>query len=279
MYANANSGFIPQKGPDGTNTSDNYFGPYPSATSNTNNWVGVDDPSLWFNAIPKYVVKKSYYEMLLDDQNGKTPLYTQQGAIFTCPTQLPPSTFSNKDIISSDSQFFLLNGIDSQGKLAGIGGGNYFKFNATYVYNSKFTDVIAPSMANGLVPPNQPTLRITKCKPADRVIVMIEKVTAASEYMDPGVQKFNKAYSMVYNGDITAKGLLKGIAQSKANWKRFTTRHRGGGYILFADGHVGWFSWTDTQIQPSQMVPNYNPARSDANQPARMIWSLAGPIN
>jgi prepilin-type processing-associated H-X9-DG protein len=54
------------------------------------------------------------------------------------------------------------------------------------------------------------------------------------------------------------------------------TRHSGGGNLLFADGHVTYYKWRDTQIQPSQLP--YQTNVSDANQYNRIIWSIVGPI-
>src|SRR5580658_6002497 len=70
-YVDANSGQLPLRVPDGTQTE--YFGPslanpipgYP---------LGINDMSIYFNAIPSDVGGKSYYQMLLDDKNGVNPL-------------------------------------------------------------------------------------------------------------------------------------------------------------------------------------------------------------
>src|SRR5881392_641386 len=53
MYAGQNKGMMPQKGPDGSNAGSNLFGP-------SGGVIGVDDPSLWFNAIPKIINRKSF---------------------------------------------------------------------------------------------------------------------------------------------------------------------------------------------------------------------------
>ncbi len=95
------------------------------------------------------------------------------------------------------------------------------------------------------------------------------------------MQNYVKQYGSALNGDVNSNGFVNAnIAQTKADWRRFTTRHNGGGNILFADGHVQWFSWTEVQIQPSQMPGGtYNPYVSDANQHGKIIWSALGPVN
>jgi prepilin-type N-terminal cleavage/methylation domain-containing protein/prepilin-type processing-associated H-X9-DG protein len=260
IYCNNNKGFMPAKGPDGSNASSNNFGP-------TGGVIGVDDPSLWFNAIPRAVSGRSFYQILLDDQSGKNPLPTPgTNSIFMCPMAGAPQTQPGNDTISPSGDAYLLNGIDSTGQLAGT----KFKFNSSYVYNSKFNDTIATGSG-------APQLRISRLRPADRVVTMVEKMANAGEYQDRTVQAYQTAYPSVYGTKINAQGLNNNVAQPKSNWKRFTTRHRSGGYILFADGHVAWFSWTDAQVQPEQMP--FSATKSDANQPNRMIWSIAGPIN
>jgi prepilin-type processing-associated H-X9-DG protein len=75
---------------------------------------------------------------------------------------------------------------------------------------------------------------------------------------------------------VNSSGFLKDVSQLKAKWNRFTTRHRKGGYLLFADGHVAWFSWL--QIQPIQ-VHNSQGYVTTANQPDQgLIWNPLGPV-
>jgi len=115
---------------------------------------------------------------------------------------------------------------------------------------------------------------------------MLEKVANTGEYTDKTVQKYAADYPSVYGTKINAAGLNSNAAQPKSNWKRYTTRHRSGGMILFADGHVSWMSWVDTQIPGSQLpggaLQGYGqgglPYGSDANQPGKIIWSVAGPL-
>ena len=178
-------------------------------------------------------------------------------------------------MIDASGKYFVLNGADADPTdPAGINAaGNKFKFALSYVYNSKFTDTVNTANPNN----GTATLRITQLHPASVCVTLIEKMANAAEYMDPTVQKWNAANPTVYAGKITAQGLNNNVGQPKSNWKRFTTNHRHGGHLLFADGHVGWFAWTETQLQ-SNALP-YNAATSDANQPSRMIWSITGPIN
>jgi prepilin-type N-terminal cleavage/methylation domain-containing protein/prepilin-type processing-associated H-X9-DG protein len=260
MYVAINKGMMPQKGPDGSNTTTNFFGP-------SGNVIGFDDPSLWFNAIPAAVSGKSFYQQLVEDAKGNPlPAVGGKSTLLLCPMAITPGTQGTNDVVTADGNYFLLNGIDSTGVVPG----NQFKFNASYVYNSKFTDTIAGGSGPA-------ALKLSKLRPAAFVVTMVEKMANTGEYRDKTVQSYATQYPTVYGSKINAQGLNNNAGQPKSNWKRFTTRHRSGGNLLFADGHVQWFSWTDTQIQPNQMP--YNANTSDANQYNRMIWSVYGPIN
>jgi len=265
MYVESNKGAMPQKGPDGSNSTTNFFGP-------SGGVVGVNDPSLWFNAITASVSGKTYYQLLVDDKNG-SPLPTPGGAnsIFVCPSAAQSGSINSGDTVVNG--FFMLNGTDQDTTdPAGIiAAGNKFKFDSSYVYNSKFTDTIAVSTGPA-------ALNVSQLRPSSACVTMVEKMSNFGEYSVPQVQAWNAANPAVYNGKITTAGLNNNIGQPKSNWKRFTTRHRQGGHLLFADGHVAWFAWTETQLQPGLGLP-YNAATSNANQPNKMIWSVLGSIN
>ena len=71
---------------------------------------------------------------------------------------------------------------------------------------------------------------------------MVEKLAFPGEYATPQIQTANQDRSIVGNTNITAAGYTNKIGQPTANWKRFTSRHRAGGFLLFADGHVARWS-------------------------------------
>jgi len=265
MYCDQNKGELPQKGPDGSDATTNNFGTVASGV------IGVDDPSLWFNAIPGMTGGKSYYQLLVDDQNGVGSLFGGKKTIFVCPSVNGIGTTTGQDVLSADGQFFLLYGTDSQGVLKPItspGPGPFFKYNMSYVVNSSITNIIGNTQTFT-------TVKLSQMRQASCVALMMEKLVIPAEYLDSAVQKYAAANPTMYAGLIGPQGFISNIAQPKGNWKRFTTRHNGGGNVLFADGHVAYFKWRDTQIQPSQLPYS---GTSDANQPNRLIWSIVGPI-
>jgi prepilin-type processing-associated H-X9-DG protein len=266
MYCDQNNGIMPQKGPDGSDNAGNAFAP-------SGGVIGVDDPSLWFNAMPSQTISKSYYDMLLEDQQGGYPAPTGGGKswVFVCPSSDAVGTLSMgaaQDVVSADNHYFLLNGTDSQGVLLPING-HYFKFGMSYVLNGSITQTIASTQI-----PSQ--VKLSQMRPASAVVVVMEKLMKPGEYLDPAVQKFIADNPGVYSGIADTTGFISNIGQPKGNWKRFSTRHHGGGNLLFADGHVSWFAWRDTQIPLSQLPFS---ATSDANQGDTIIWSIAGPIH
>lgn len=272
MYVDENKGQLPQKGPDGSTPSggSNFFGP-------SGGVIGYDDPSVWFNAIPPMINYHSYYEILLANSggtpnNGIGPI-PQEGSnsFFICPMQDPPGTLGGNDLISGG--FFQLNGTDSTGTIVngtGLFPAQHFPWAGTYCFNSKLTSTInAPNTSTAI--------KMSTLQPTSEVVLMCEKITNAGEYTDPTVQKYNSLYPTALNSKVNAQGYNSNVAQSKADWRRFTTRHRSGGHILFADGHVVWFSWQEAQIPVNQMP--YNANTSDANQYGLIRWSAVGPVN
>jgi prepilin-type processing-associated H-X9-DG protein len=295
MYVDQSRGLLPQKGPGGTNNTTDYFGPYPPPPAASASGVtGVNDPSIWFNAIPPLINQQSYYDLLVLDQPGgyghggpSVPApHTGDGTFWTCPMQAEPGSndinATGGDQIVGD--YFILNGTDSStpAVLRNIidgGSGTHattqFKYDCTYVLNSKLTTTISGGSAS--------TIKMSKLQPASEVALMVEKMTNAGEYRDGGVQAWNNANPSVYSGGgtqhpgwITSQGFMENVAQSKCDWTRFTTRHRGGGNILFADGHVAWFSWPDIQYPQSELPFSSN---TDANQPGKVIWCPLGPTD
>lgn len=267
MYADQNGDALPQKGPDGSSPS-NTFGPI-------NGVIGYNDPSIWFNAIPPLINNKSYYQVLVNADKGldTIPFGGGPNSVFTCPTALPAATLNGNDIILGN--YFLLYGTDSTGTIrnsTGLIAEKQFKFDLSYVWNSKLTSTITGG--------SQTALKMSQVRPASEVVMVTEKLAIPGEYKDPGVQKYNALYPAASLYNITAQGYNSNIGQSKADWRRFTTRHRGGGFLLFGDGHVAWFSWPEVQIQPDQMPGNlYSVRTSDANQPGTLRWSCLGPVN
>ncbi len=198
-YADQNRGELPQKGPDGSNAA-NALGPI----SNGNGVIGYDDPSVWFNAIPPLINSKSYYQLLLDQFHGLSASIPYGGGpnnIFACPMSTPAATLNGNDIVKGN--YFILYGTDSTGtitNLTGLATAAQFPWDGTYVWNSKLADMIGVA--------NTPsTLKMTSLRPGSEVILFTEKMSNPGEYKDPGVQQYNAAHPLVYDGKYHLAGI------------------------------------------------------------------------
>lgn len=270
-YANRDRGWLPTKGPDGSAPGvPNSFMP-----GNYNLQRGYDDASIWFNAIPPLINTDTYYDMLVAYTQGiPLPHPNSSPSVFICPASGDIGTLNGNDQVAGD--YFLLYGVDSTSQIknsTGLIAAGEFPFAMSYVWNSKLNTVYPAPSADDL-----PPIKMSDLTDASNTIIMTEKLNNPGEYLDFYVQEYNNnALShTVYNSvgqEITAQGFNKNIAQAKADYRRFTTRHSHGGNLLFADGHVAWFSWLGVQIQPDQLP--FTPS-SNVNHPG-CIWCAIGP--
>jgi prepilin-type processing-associated H-X9-DG protein/prepilin-type N-terminal cleavage/methylation domain-containing protein len=283
MYVDESGGSLPLRVPDGTATE--YFGPSP------NNPIpgypsGVDDMSIFFNAIPSRVVGKSYYQLLVQDAQGINRLPPLGGNnIFTCPSiQAGGAVVGSGDVLyPGDSDFYAQYGTDSTGVLLSSTTPGLFKSNISYCYNKSLMNPPAATLAAP-----DPALvlsgKMTSLRPASAVVVLTEKLAYPGEYLDPSVQTWAETNGFLGSSINNTQGYTSKISQLKANWTTFAARHNGGGNLLFADGHVAFYKWTDVQlfIKPNP-VPSAKPATEfgdyyNANRPD-MIWCPWGPCN
>ena len=279
MYADQNKGALPQKGPDGSSPTQ-AFG---QGGNVYNDVIGFDDPSIWFNAIPPMVNGQSYFAMIYANYQGKIVLPKANAgfrSIFICPSAGDAGTLYAETIKNG---YFELQGSESSANpqkiygSSGLVGTGVFPFDSQYCFNSKLLSSIANTEVD--------TVKMSQLQPASNVVLMTEKLNNPSEYKISDVQQYYAKYPGAYPAGssgpvITSNGYANNIGQSKADWRRFTTRHAKGGNLLFADGHVAHFAWTEAQIQPAEMPGGtYNANLSSANQPSKLIWSIVGPVN
>jgi prepilin-type N-terminal cleavage/methylation domain-containing protein/prepilin-type processing-associated H-X9-DG protein len=200
--------------------------------------VGVwDSPALWFNALPPLVSSKPYSEL--------QDLYTMTGlrlpiegdnSLFVCPSTSMALRAQGdaSDAVTSDG-YFQHYGIQP-------GTANTVERRKSficYVVNSKMDD-----RTSGV--DDERNMKITQLRPAAKVPVFVEK------RMQPGELKktFNRAKSLGY---------------LKADWQRFTGRHREGGFLAFADGHVEHFREAE--------LNEVDPYTGSYNNASKVIWS------
>lgn len=242
MYADQSKGAVPSDGEDGDSSG---------AAITCADKLGWDSPALWINAVPAKVNGKPYSQLQSDYINGGVRLPIDgDNNIFVCPTASTAMGVGT-DIVNGG--YFRMWGVTSTS-----GSPEARDTFICYGYNSK---LLSDSTASAAM--NDGRAKITKLRPASNVVVFTEKrmrageVTAADDtfYQSQGGQ----------SGRLTSRTL----ARLKADWQRFTTRHRNGGFLAFADGHVQWYAQKDV-LTPSK-------PGNDWNQPSRIIWSIYQP--
>ena len=295
MYVDANNGLLPNKGDKGTDNSKNYIG----STTNKDA-TGISDPSLWYNALPPYIGVKSYYQMMLDSANGVGILPGPgSNSIFVCPSAGAPGTLSpgsggsSGDYIDANGQGFDLwmvdaNAAGSPAPAAGTYLGSAtvpFKSEVfmTYAFNSQLTSVKTTGESGQSTASLTQAIKMSSLRPGSLVPILIDKITVPGEYKLPAVQALANEYptmqgntSSTSAGQINANGYNGVISQPVADLKRLTTNHNGGGNMLFADGHVEWFSWTDAQGNVGSTI-NAGPGLQTYNiNSQKIIWAPLG---
>lgn len=204
------------------------------ATEPVGTW---DDSALWFNALPPLVSAKPYYEQQDAYASGGFRLPIQgDNSVFVCPsTSVALRAQGDAADAVTDDGYFLHYGI-TPGTTASIERRKSF---ICYVPNSKMDDRVSGQ-------DDQRNLKINQLRPSSRVPVLIEK------RMQPGELKKTTHRS-------------KSLGYLKADWQRFTGRHREGGFMVFADGHVERF--TEAELN------EVDPYTGSYNNPNKIIWS------
>jgi prepilin-type processing-associated H-X9-DG protein len=122
-----------------------------------------------------------------------------------------------------------------------------------YGYNSKLFD-------------SNTKLRITKLKNSATIPILVEK-----RMRGPEATADDDKYYQTQSGQVN-RLTSRTLNRLKADWQRFTTRHRKGGFILMADGHVQWFS-----LREALTASVVNGSNSDLNKPGILTWNPTGP--
>jgi prepilin-type processing-associated H-X9-DG protein/prepilin-type N-terminal cleavage/methylation domain-containing protein len=213
-------------------------------------WNWWYDPGVWSNAIPP-LVGSLPYDAWWNPQyapQGKVPPQPGPGSdsVWVCPDSDVPVPHTNppgndKTNTVDPNEFYVMYGWDDQAR-------SHLSFQQAYwcyVWNSKLND----SLPSGINP------KMSQLRPASLVVLMVEKTNDYLEYVP------------YHESAVTA------IAVGKAAYVRFTTRHNGGGNLLFADGHVAWFPISQI-LNPPNLATN-----GDYNIPNQVIWNPFGPAN
>jgi prepilin-type N-terminal cleavage/methylation domain-containing protein/prepilin-type processing-associated H-X9-DG protein len=196
------------------------------------NW---DDDSLWVNAVPPKINGKRYYDQQQDDAAGINPLPGAGASdIFVCPAAGPAGAGPGDTV---DNGYYMMYGQAEGSPAPPTGTIQQRKVYWCYVFNSKLNNTTG-------------RLKVAQISNSSETPLLVEKMMATGE--------IKPAY---------ADSLCRG----KTTWTRFAARHRGGGYLMFVDGHVSHFTRDELVNAPG--VP------LDYNQPGKVIWNPFGPAN
>ncbi len=219
MYAADYNDSLPLDGGDGT-----------SGTP-----VGVwSDPSLWFNGLTVYMgTGNQTYDQLQERARITSNTFNYawlaksgSNSIFICPSAI------GAQAVNGDTGDTVVNGMfQTTGYYSVSAGGPFAETRPMllcYGMNSQLRSVDYGNWQN-FVPGQAVTYgvgdlgRMALLNPTAKVALMAEKRIREDE---------------LPTNDVNYK---KAMAQTKVTANRFTARHKGGGNIVFADGHVEWF--------------------------------------
>jgi prepilin-type processing-associated H-X9-DG protein len=261
MYCDANQGLMPADSNNGSKSNPvDYIQVGKSPTVYlTLTWSG---PEMWFNAIPPMINQQPYYNLIsAAPAGGGAPVPTLgNSSVFVCPscTAMVVASGETKNVTVSNNSYFLIWG-DSNGRGTGaVGTVVQYPVCMCYVPNSK------------ILSPTHPRPRLAQMTPSSNVAVFVEKRMSPGEITQSDPQYNALTTAIPLGGSATVSS--EALGQLSADYDRFTSRHRNGGYICFADGHVGWYT-----LDQVNFPPNIQNGIDDYNDTANVIWNPYAP--
>jgi len=235
MYVNDSKGFLPYEGLDDGDV----------AGASIGRW---DDESLWLNAVPPRIGLRPYNELQLADIAGTSRLPgAGDSSVFICPAA---QNAAGPGTVTTDG-YYEMYGQEAPNPPAKAGG-TARKVYICYAYNSKlFTNI--------------QRLRITKLKNSATIPILVEKRMRGPE----ATTQDDKYYES--KGGQTGRITGRTLNRLKADWQRFSTRHRKGGFLLMADGHVQW-----TSLQEALTPGVAGHPGGDWNKSGVLTWNPTG---
>jgi prepilin-type N-terminal cleavage/methylation domain-containing protein/prepilin-type processing-associated H-X9-DG protein len=238
IYVNQNQGWLPGEG-------------YSDGTGGGSKSLGLwSDSSSWWNAMSSLSNGKSYNDLQL---STIAPLPgAGSNNIFVCPdaSEAVRSPGSGDQPIINGGFFQMYGSDDSVLSLPAPSNNPPAAPTVSrpvywcYVYNSKINNSAGHS-----------AIKISQVTQSTLVPLLVEKLMAP------------------ITNDPTFSASSEPLGRSKTAWTRFANRHRKGGFLLFVDGHVGWFSRKDLNLNP----PNIS--AQDWNYYGKVIWNPFGVAN
>jgi prepilin-type processing-associated H-X9-DG protein len=261
QYANEYNNYLPWTG-----HSDGYTQNRPVAP-----W---DDGAYWANAVMKESVRKTYYQLQVAagckfptstaaDANisGTVALATAStNNIMVCPSAAPAASL--QDITNTDGTFEMwgdppgsepqyMSSLDPRFRPVPTSQNVCAHVYWCYVINSKIDNSLqnVPGSVVDKTSSGSGFIRIPQIRQSAITVLLVEKLMTQTEG------------TVVYNSNI---------AVGKTTYTTFAGRHRNGGHLLFADGHVDWFS--NKELNPLTCGFTLSQGNSAFNLPNKVIW-------
>lgn len=263
LYASDYSGYLPWTGHSDGYTSNRPLAPW-------------DESDYWPNAVLKELGKSSYYQLQVMAGctfpsttaadaviSGSIPLASANANnVMVCPAAGAASS-PPPDTVNNDGTFEMWGNppgvapeYSPNFNLKYLDGGNNVCAHVywCYVINSKIDNSL-PNVPGSLIDRHSSGsgfVRISQIRQSAMTALLVEKLMAINE------------------GEFQAPS---DIAVGKTTYTCFAARHNGGGHILFADGHVAWFSNADLNpASPQNINLNLSNGNSAFNLPNKVIW-------
>ncbi len=260
MYANASKGNMPM---DSDRRYDETDG---DRNNRAMGWW--DDPGIWINAVPKTLGRKTYSELW--QNRAAMPLATVgENNIFVCPSAGPASGSSANPGEAVNGMFMLWG---SDNPVVDPPAGTFPKIKTVVPTGTSRESFICYAMNSQLNSTRKTNVKISGMRPAGTVVIAGEKRMAPFEV----TSDLQAAYGSPSGNDL----LSRRNARIKMKWDYAAGRHNtsgkfgGGGFLLFADGHVAFYTMKQLCL-PNGVTPVAG--TTDMNQPSDVVWDPYGP--
>ncbi len=259
MYADQNKGVIPYDGDPRYGNTD--------GDRNARSLGWWEDGQVWINAVATNINRKTYAQMQAEHPATPLPNARVGNSIFVCPGVIDAGPSSaNPAEVTADGYFVMwghnarLPGPATPG--ANMAAGTTDVAGGGPVSRNVFTAYAINSQINS----SRKNVKQSQLKPSSETVLLLERRVNPSEVTD----RMQAEYGSPSSNDLRSRRM----ARIKAKWDYFSARHRGGGYLLFADGHVGWLGAREV-LSP----PGYTAGATNVtfNQPGKVIWDPFNP--
>ena len=230
-----------------------------------------DRSRYWANVIPPLMDQDPYTDLAAP--NGDVPCPPDGRNIFVDPSAEAPGV---------DEKY-------AEGRFVGwpIGGAQRQRFFFSYVPNAQLNNTLEAELDQRLgtdtqdprhnsnkgkntstsIPVNPEwidarCMRLSMIKEAAQTPLLIEMRSVRREL---DVEGYNEANPHPFRGED--------LNRHRSDWQRFSARHRGGGHMLMADGHVEWMSNSNVCTP----VGSNGPAKKGEFNKDGLTWDPLGP--